>query len=109
MARTGAERSAVTPLLLVAVALAGSLSIGLGRFGGAAIAAERTQSVADATALAGAVGGLPAAAAVAEANGAVLLDASPAGGSDGTWVVHLRARGSTASSAATTRTPVVGG
>ena len=108
MVSRGTERSAVTPLLLVVLVLTASLSIAVGRLGGAAVAAERAQAMADATALAAAVGGAPAAAAVAEANGAVLLEASVTGEDDRTWVVHLRAQGSGASAAATTPPAAMG-
>jgi hypothetical protein len=103
LAPPGTERSSITPLLLVIVVMTASLSVAVAALGGAAVATERAQAAADATALVAAVAGMPAAAEVAEANGAVLLAASTRDGDDPTWVVRLQLGGATASAAAAAR------
>lgn len=74
--RSGApvsERGSALPLMVVAVVLAGTLALFVGRMGGAAGDRARAQTAADASALAGAAEGEDAARALASANGARVL------------------------------------
>ncbi len=68
------ERGSVTPLVALMVLAVGGLCIGLGRLGADAVAVARARTAADAAALAGAADGEGAARALAEANGAELVD-----------------------------------
>lgn len=91
---------AVSPLMAALLAVVAVAALGLGRLGGAAIAAERAQSVADAAALAAAMDGPGAGRAVARANGATLLRQA---GDGATTVVSVERAGARASAAAELR------
>jgi hypothetical protein len=67
------ERGQATPLLLVVLLLAALSAAGMVRIGVAASDRAGAQAAADAAALAGGLGDRAAAAAVAEANDAVLV------------------------------------
>lgn len=87
---------------MLGVMVVGLLTVvGLGRLGGAVCATARADAIADLVALAGAVGGLPAATSVASANGSVLrgFSAVPGGGSHRVQV-RVDVNGITASAAA---------
>lgn len=73
------ERGSIVPLVALLVVLVGVLCLGIGRLGGAAVAASRARTAADAAALAGAAAGRGEAAVVAKANGATLVDAEEDG------------------------------
>ena len=66
------QRGQTTPLLALAVLLAGGILFVVIRFGAVAAHVEQAQSAADAAALAGAAGGRAEAEALAAANGASL-------------------------------------
>ena len=82
------ERGSATPFVVLAMVTAGVLALQVGRLGRAAAARARAQTAADASALAGAVNGRDAARALAEANGARLLEYEELG-SDTRVVVEL--------------------
>ena len=82
------ERGSATPFVVLALVTAGVLALQVGRLGGAAAARARAQTAADASALAGAAEGRNAARALAEANGARLVDYEELG-SDTRVVVEL--------------------
>ena len=89
------QRGSATPFVVLAVVTAGALALQIGRLGGAAAARARAQTAADASALAGAADGRASATALAEANGARLVEYEELG-SDTRVVVELgpaRARG----------------
>jgi hypothetical protein len=67
------ERGQAALLLAGVVAVAGLVCVGLGLVGRAAVDQARARTAADAAALAGALAGEAEAAAVARANGAVLV------------------------------------
>jgi nitrous oxide reductase accessory protein NosL len=83
------QRGQALPLLVVVVALAALVVIGLGRLGGMVVARAEAQTAADAAALAGAVHGRAAAERLAEANGGRLL-AWEAAGAEAEVVVSVR-------------------
>ncbi|HEX2700346.1 MAG TPA: pilus assembly protein TadG-related protein [Acidimicrobiales bacterium] len=93
------ERGQVLPLLTVVIVLAGLVCLAAGRMGGAAVARARATTAADAAALAGAVGGRPAADAAAAANDATVVRFERLGPDARVDVVlggataHARARG----------------
>ena len=62
-----------TVLLLAVVALVVVLMVATAQFAGRVVTREQAQIAADAAALAGTVGGRPAAAELAQANGGVLV------------------------------------
>lgn len=68
------ERGQTVPLVLLLVALAAAAALVVAELGARAVHAADARTAADAAALAGAVGGEPAARAAAEANGGRLLD-----------------------------------
>ena len=82
------ERGSATPFVVVAMVTAGALALQIGRLGGAAAARAKAQTAADASALAGAADGREAARALAEANGARLVEYEELG-SDARVVVEL--------------------
>jgi hypothetical protein len=82
------ERGSATPFVVLAMVTAGVLALQVGRLGGAAAARARAQTAADASALAGAADGRDAARALAEANGARLVEYEELG-SDTRVVVEL--------------------
>lgn len=89
------ERGSAVPFVVLAMVAAGALALQVGRLGGAVAARARAQTAADASALAGAADGREAAQALAEANGARLVEYEERG-SDARVVVELgpsRARG----------------
>lgn len=67
------ESGSIIPLMVVAVVLAGALTLGLTRLGVVAVSRAQAQAGADAAALAGAAEGRAAAAALAQANGGRLV------------------------------------
>ena len=73
------QRGQALPLLVVVVALAALVVIGLGRLGGVVVARAEAQTAADAAALAGAVHGRAAADGLAAANGGHLVSWESAG------------------------------
>lgn len=72
--RGNRSRGAVTPLMVALVFLMGVFVVVLGRLGVATVTQAQARTAADAAALAGAADGRDAAAAIAEANGAKLVD-----------------------------------
>ena len=89
------ERGSAVPFAVLAMVAAGALALQVGRLGGAAAARAKAQTAADASALAGAADGRDAARALAEVNGARLVEFEELG-SDTRVVVELgpaRARG----------------
>ena len=66
------ERGQVAPLLALFAVGIGLACLGLGRFAGGAVDAASARTAADAAALAGSLGGEPAARSLAAANGATL-------------------------------------
>lgn len=70
--RIGSDRGQAVPLTAALVAIAAVLVLGLGALAGDVVDAGRARSAADAAALAGALGGRPAAHAMAGRNGATL-------------------------------------
>ena len=73
------QRGQALPLLVVVVALAALVVIGLGRLGAVVVARAEAQTAADAAALAGAVHGRGAAEGRAAANGGRLVSWAVAG------------------------------
>lgn len=73
------QRGQALPLLIVVVALAALVIVGLGRIGAVVVARAEAQTAADAAALAGAVHGRPAAEGLAAANGGRLVSWLAAG------------------------------
>jgi hypothetical protein len=71
--RTRTQRGSVTPLVALAIVLAGGGALLLGRLGGAGVARAAARTAADAAALAGAAEGEAAARQVASANGAQIV------------------------------------
>ena len=67
------QRGSVLPLVGLAMVMAGGGAVLLGRLGEAAVARASARTAADASALAGAAEGEPAAREVAAANGATVL------------------------------------
>jgi len=72
--RGDGSRGAVTPLMIALVFLMGVFVVVLGRLGVATVTQAQARTAADAAALAGAAEGREAATAIAEANGAKLVD-----------------------------------
>lgn len=95
--RTCSERGSVSPIVLAVVAVAVVVTGGVERLGDAASGRARADAIADLAALAAVTGGHPAAAAVARADGADLVDVDRRGG---TTVVVVRHRGVEAVAAA---------
>jgi hypothetical protein len=73
------QRGQVLPLLVVVVALAALVVVGLGRLGAVVVARAEAQTAADAAALAGTVHGRAAAEALAAANDGRLVSWEAAG------------------------------
>ena len=67
------QRGQATPLVLAVVAVVVVMLVMAGRFAGRVVVEEQAQVAADAAALAGVIGGRPAAERLAAANGGVLV------------------------------------
>jgi hypothetical protein len=67
------DRASALVLVVVAITFAALLAAGVGRLGIASVDAARAEQAADAAALAGVMGGRPAAADLAARNGAELI------------------------------------
>lgn len=89
------DRGQITPLLVAVLVVAGVSLLALGRLGAAAADRARAQTAADASALAGATDGRPAAERFVAANGARLV-AYRSIGSDVVVTVAVRAARATA-------------
>lgn len=76
------DRGQAIPMLLLCVALVAAVSIGFAAWGVRLVHREQARAAADAASLAGVVAGRDAAAAIAEAHGASLVDWRVVSGGD---------------------------